>query len=344
MDCQVIDQQAAKPLLSVRNIKTHFFNEDGVTRAVDGVSFDVMQGETLGIVGESGCGKSVTALSILRLLPARLGRTIEGSIKFDGTDLLSLDEDQMRAIRGNSVAMIFQEPMTSLNPVLTVGHQIAESVRIHQGKSKNEAWARAGEMLEFVRIPDALKRLGDYPHQFSGGMRQRVMIAMALACNPRLLIADEPTTALDVTIQAQILKLMLELKESTGAAVVLITHDLGVVAETCQRVMVMYAGRKIEEASVTSLFDAPAHPYTRGLMASIPRLNKLAGAKRRLSEIPGMVPSLRAPISGCAFAPRCGFATDLCQAEAPDLRPVSKGHIVACHHAEAVIAGKASAA
>ena len=333
-----------RPLLSVRNIKTHFFNEDGVTRAVDGVSFDVMQGETLGIVGESGCGKSVTALSILRLLPARLGRTIEGSIDFDGTDLLGLDEDQMRAIRGNSVAMIFQEPMTSLNPVLTVGHQIAESVRIHQGKSRNEAWARAGDMLEFVRIPDARKRLGDYPHQFSGGMRQRVMIAMALACNPRLLIADEPTTALDVTIQAQILKLMVELKERTGAAVVLITHDLGVVAETCQRVMVMYAGRKIEEASVTSLFDQPAHPYTRGLMASIPRLNKLAGAKRRLSEIPGMVPSLRAPILGCAFAPRCGFATDICQSDAPDLRPVSTGHIVACHHAEAVIAGKASAA
>ncbi len=344
MDHRVIDQPAAKPLLSVRNIKTHFFNEDGVTRAVDGVSFDVMQGETLGIVGESGCGKSVTALSILRLLPARLGRTIEGSINFDGTDLLSLDEDQMRGIRGNSVAMIFQEPMTSLNPVLTVGHQIAESVRIHQGRTKDEAWVRAGDMLEFVRIPDARKRLGDYPHQFSGGMRQRVMIAMALACNPRLLIADEPTTALDVTIQAQILKLMLELKESTGAAVVLITHDLGVVAETCQRVMVMYAGRKIEEASVTSLFDAPAHPYTRGLMASIPRLNKLAGTKRRLSEIPGMVPSLRAPILGCAFAPRCGFATDLCQSEAPDLRPVNTGHIVACHHAEAVIAGKASAA
>ncbi len=329
-----------EPLLSVRDIKTQFFNEDGVTRAVDGVSFDVMPGETLGIVGESGCGKSVTALSILRLLPARFGRTVEGQILFDGTDLLGLDEDSMRAIRGNSIAMIFQEPMTSLNPVLSVGHQIAESVCIHQGKSGPEAWDRAGEMLDFVRIPDARKRLGDYPHQFSGGMRQRVMIAMALACNPRLLIADEPTTALDVTIQAQILKLMLELKERTGAAVVLITHDLGVVAETCQRVMVMYAGRKIEEASVTSLFDAPSHPYTRGLMASIPRLNKLMAtgpaAKRRLSEIPGMVPSLRAPIIGCAFAPRCSFATGRCAAEAPDLRNVGSGHIVACHHAETV--------
>jgi peptide/nickel transport system ATP-binding protein len=329
-----------EPLLSVRNIKTQFFNEDGVTRAVDGVSFDVMPGETLGIVGESGCGKSVTALSILRLLPARLGRTVEGQILFDGTDLLGLDEDRMRSIRGNSIAMIFQEPMTSLNPVLSVGHQIAESVRIHQGKSGDEAWTRAGDMLDFVRIPDARKRLGDFPHQFSGGMRQRVMIAMALACNPRLLIADEPTTALDVTIQAQILKLMLELKESTGAAVVLITHDLGVVAETCQRVMVMYAGRKIEEASVTGLFDAPAHPYTRGLMASIPRLNKRLGGKRRLSEIPGMVPSLLAPIIGCAFAPRCSFANERCSVESPELRSVGSGHIVACHHAETVRASE----
>ncbi len=339
-----MDGPTSRPLLSVKDIKTHFFNEDGVTRAVDGVSFDVMAGETLGIVGESGCGKSVTALSILRLLPARLGRTIEGSIAFDGKDLLTLDESEMRGIRGNSVAMIFQEPITSLNPVLTIGHQIAESVRIHQGKSRDEAWRRAGEMLELVRIPDARKRLGDHPHQFSGGMRQRVMIAMALACNPRLLIADEPTTALDVTIQAQILKLILELKERTGAAVVLITHDLGVVAETCQRVMVMYAGRKIEEAAVTDLFDAPAHPYTRGLMASIPRLNKLAGAKRRLSEIPGMVPSLREPITGCAFAPRCGFATDLCRSTAPELRPIEPSHIVACHHAEAVASARASAA
>jgi peptide/nickel transport system ATP-binding protein len=331
-------QVDSQPLLSVNELQTHFFNEDGVTRAVDGVSFSIMPGETLGIVGESGCGKSVTALSVLRLLPAKLGRTIGGSIRFDGQELLDLTEDAMRAIRGNAIAMIFQEPMTSLNPVLTVGHQIAESIRIHQGKSKEEARQRAGDMLELVKIPDARKRLDDYPHQFSGGMRQRVMIAMALACNPRLLVADEPTTALDVTIQAQILKLMLELKERTGAAVILITHDLGVVAETCQRVMVMYAGRKIEEAPVADLFAGPAHPYTRGLMASIPRLNKRLGAKPRLSEIPGIVPSLREPIAGCAFAPRCRYSTLRCTTESPELRHVHAGHIVACHEAEALIA------
>jgi peptide/nickel transport system ATP-binding protein len=332
------------PLLSVEDLKTHFFNEDGVTRAVDGVSFHVMPGETLGIVGESGCGKSVTALSVLRLLPARLGRTVGGSIRFDGRELLQLSEEEMRDIRGNAIAMIFQEPMTSLNPVLTIGHQIAESIRIHQGKSAVDARSRASDMLEFVKIPDARKRLDDYPHQFSGGMRQRVMIAMALACNPRLLIADEPTTALDVTIQAQILKLMLELKERTGAAVVLITHDLGVVAETCQRVMVMYAGRKIEEASVEDLFDRPAHPYTRGLMASIPRLNKRFGAKPRLTEIKGIVPSLREPIRGCAFAPRCRHAAERCGAEAPELRLVEAGHLTACHFAEAMLADGWSAA
>ncbi len=328
----------AQPLLSVRDLRTHFFNEDGVTRAVDGVSFEIAPGETLGIVGESGCGKSVTALSVLRLLPAKLGRTVGGSISFEGRNLLDVPEDEMRSVRGNSIAMIFQEPMTSLNPVLTVGHQIAESIRIHQGKTSEEARARAGDMLELVKIPDARKRLDDYPHQFSGGMRQRVMIAMALACNPRLLVADEPTTALDVTIQAQILKLMLELKERTGAAVILITHDLGVVAETCQRVMVMYAGKKIEEASVEDLFDRPAHPYTRGLMASIPRLNKRLGAKPRLSEIPGMVPNLREPIAGCAFAPRCAHATERCRAEAPELRPVEPGHVAACHYAETLVA------
>ncbi len=328
----------AQPLLSVRDLRTHFFNEDGVTRAVDGVSFEIAPGETLGIVGESGCGKSVTALSVLRLLPAKLGRTVGGSISFEGRNLLEVPEDEMRSVRGNSIAMIFQEPMTSLNPVLTVGHQIAESIRIHQGKTSEEARARAGDMLELVKIPDARKRLDDYPHQFSGGMRQRVMIAMALACNPRLLVADEPTTALDVTIQAQILKLMLELKERTGAAVILITHDLGVVAETCQRVMVMYAGKKIEEASVEDLFDRPAHPYTRGLMASIPRLNKRLGAKPRLSENPGMVPNLREPIAGCAFAPRCAHATERCRAEAPELRPVEPGHVAACHYAETLVA------
>jgi peptide/nickel transport system ATP-binding protein len=329
------DTPRPEPLLAVRDLRTHFFNLDGVTRAVDGVSFDVMPGETVGIVGESGCGKSVTALSILRLLPLRLGRTIGGSITFEGEDLLKLDEARMRDIRGNRIAMIFQEPMTSLNPVLTVGHQIAEAVRIHQGKSREEARGRAREMLELVRIPDAQRRLDDYPHQFSGGMRQRVMIAMALACGPKLLIADEPTTALDVTIQAQILKLMVELKERTGAAVILITHDLGVVAETCQRVIVMYAGRKIEEAPVLELFDRPAHPYTRGLMASIPRLARKA---RRLSEIPGIVPNLREPIQGCAFAPRCRFARERCRVEAPELRKAGPSHVVACHFAEEVLA------
>ena len=294
----------APPLLQVRDLETHFFTEDGVTRAVDGVSFDVGPGETLGIVGESGCGKSVTALSMLRLLPDRIGRTVGGSVHFDGIDLLTLSEAEMRDIRGNRIAMIFQEPMTSLNPVLTVGHQIAEALRVHKGVSREKAREGARRMLEVVRIPDAQSRVDDYPHQFSGGMRQRVMIAMALACSPKLLIADEPTTALDVTIQAQVLKLILELKESTGAAVILITHDLGVVAETCQRVVVMYAGRKVEEASVLELFDRPAHPYTRGLLASIARGRAGARAKR-LQEIPGLVPSLKEPIAGCAFAPRC---------------------------------------
>jgi peptide/nickel transport system ATP-binding protein len=329
------------PLLSVRDLKTHFFTEDGVTRAVDGVSFDVSPGETLGIVGESGCGKSVTALSIMRLLPPRLAETIDGAVQFEGRNLLDLSEAAMRGIRGNRIAMIFQEPMTSLNPVLTIGHQIAEAVRIHQDASPAEARARAGEMLDLVRIPDAARRLGDYPHQFSGGMRQRVMIAMALACSPKLLIADEPTTALDVTIQAQILKLMLELKERTGAAVILITHDLGVVAETCRRVIVMYAGRKIEEAPILELFDRPAHPYTRGLMASIPRYHgRAAGTrKRRLAEIPGIVPSLREPIEGCAFAPRCPYAVERCRIEAPPLRVVGSGHAAACHFAEDVMQG-----
>jgi peptide/nickel transport system ATP-binding protein len=326
-----------EPLLSVRDLRTHFFNEDGVTRAVDGVSFDLMPGETLGIVGESGCGKSVTALSVMRLLPPRLARTVGGSVRFEGRELLDLTEEEMRDIRGNRIAMIFQEPMTSLNPVLTVGEQIAEAVRIHQGASREAALARAAQMLSLVKIPDAERRLGDYPHQFSGGMRQRVMIAMALACTPKLLIADEPTTALDVTIQAQILRLMIELKQETGAAVMLITHDLGVVAETCQRVIVMYAGNKIEEAPVLELFDRPAHPYTRGLMASIPRLGA-ANRQRRLAEIPGIVPSLREPIAGCAFAPRCVFAKDRCRTEPPVLRGVGEAHSVACHFSEEVMA------
>ncbi len=316
-------------LLSVRDLRTHFFTLDGVTRAVDGVSFDLRAGETLGIVGESGCGKSVTALSIMRLLPPRLGRIVSGSIDFDGQDLAHLSETAMRDIRGNRIAMIFQEPMTSLNPVLTVGDQIAEAVMIHQKADRAAATVRAVDMLRLVRIPDAERRVRDYPHQFSGGMRQRVMIAMALSCNPKLLIADEPTTALDVTIQAQILKLMLELKGKFGAAVMLITHDLGVVAETCQRVIVMYAGRKVEEAGVTELFDRPLHPYTRGLMASMPR-RRQKDRTRRLKEIPGIVPSLRDPIPGCAFAERCGFATERCRREAPPLAARGDGHLTAC--------------
>ncbi|MCW3475267.1 ABC transporter ATP-binding protein [Limobrevibacterium gyesilva] len=323
----------AEPILSVEDLHTHFFTQDGVTRAVDGVSFTVAAGETLGIVGESGCGKSVTALSIMRLLPPGLGRSVGGSVRFGGRDLLTLDEAEMRRIRGDRIAMVFQEPMTSLNPVLTVGEQIAEAVMIHQGKSRHDAWARAEEMLTLVRIPDAARRVGDYPHQFSGGMRQRVMIAMALSCHPQLLIADEPTTALDVTIQAQILKLMLELKGRIGAAILMITHDLGVVAETCQRVIVMYAGRKVEEASVLDLFDRPLHPYTRGLMASIPRRRPGAPRTRRLQEIPGMVPSLREPLSGCPFAPRCPLATARCTAEAPPLEQHGAGHVVACWEA-----------
>jgi peptide/nickel transport system ATP-binding protein len=325
----------APPLLSVEDLRTHFFTVDGVTRAVDGVTFSVNAGETLGIVGESGCGKSVTALSILRLLPQRIGRIVGGRIVFEGQDLLDLDIGAMRDIRGNRIAMIFQEPMTSLNPVLTIGEQIAEAVRIHQGASPAAALARAEEMLTLVRIPDAKRRLGDYPHQFSGGMRQRVMIAMALSCNPKLLIADEPTTALDVTVQAQILKLMIELKERTGAAVMLITHALPVVAETCQRVIVMYAGRIVETAEVTDLFDRPMHPYTRGLMASIPRLG-IAARQKRLTEIPGLVPDLRQPVIGCAFAPRCTLADDRCRAEAPPLADHGDGHLAACWKPEMV--------
>jgi peptide/nickel transport system ATP-binding protein len=331
------------PLLSVRDLVTHFFTTDGVTRAVGGLSFDVFPGETLGIVGESGCGKSVTALSMMRLLPERLARTVGGSVLFEGADLLALDEPAMRRIRGNRIAMIFQEPMTSLNPVLTIGEQIGEAVRIHEGASRAEGRRRAAAMLELLRIPEAKRRLDDYPHQFSGGMRQRVMIAMALACRPKLLIADEPTTALDVTIQAQILELMRELKERTGTAVVLITHDLGVVAEFCRRVLVMYAGLKVEEAPILELFDRPAHPYTRGLMASIPR-SRGAARKRRLVEIPGLVPSLREPIAGCAFAPRCPFAAEPCRREAPPLRPVGDGHLAACHFAEEVMRTEVMAA
>ena len=321
-----------EPLLAVRDLKTYFYTADGVTRAVDGISFTVGAGETLGIVGESGCGKSVTALSILQLLPPKIGRIAGGEVLFQGRDLTKLSEAEMRDIRGNDIAMIFQEPMTSLNPVFTVGHQIAEAVRIHQGLDRKAAEQRAVDMLTLVRIPDPARRAQDYPHQFSGGMRQRAMIAMALACDPKLLIADEPTTALDVTIQAQILKLITDLQQRTGAAVILITHDLGVVAETCERVVVAYAGRKVEEADVEDLFARPLHPYTQGLMASLPRMRK-TGRRGRLAEIPGVVPSLREPMPGCAFAPRCALATNQCRAEQPQLRAFGDTHLVACHEA-----------
>jgi peptide/nickel transport system ATP-binding protein len=322
---------APAPLLRVENLKTHFHTRDGIVRAVDGVSFDVMPGETLAIVGESGCGKSVTAMSILRLLPMPPARIAGGRIEFDGRNLLELSEPEMRKVRGNAISMIFQEPMTSLNPVLTIGRQIAEALVLHRGMSEKAAMTRAGDMLRKVHIPEAERRLTQYPHELSGGMRQRVMIAMALACGPRLLIADEPTTALDVTIQAQILELMLELREETGASVILITHDLGVVAEVAHRVVVMYAGRKVEEAPIEELFAAPLHPYTRGLLGSMPHLgDSVNETGKRLVEIPGMVPSLKDPPPGCLFAPRCPNATERCTREAPPLELHAPRHWAAC--------------
>jgi peptide/nickel transport system ATP-binding protein len=320
-------------ILAVQDLATRFFTTDGVVRAVDGVSFDLAAGETLGIVGESGCGKSVTALSILRLIDKSAGRIVRGSVKFDGRELTSLDEPGMRQIRGHRISMIFQEPMTSLNPVLTIGTQIAENAIRHLGLSKQAGRARALEMLELVRIADAKRRLDEYPHQLSGGMRQRVMIAIALACNPKVLIADEPTTALDVTIQAQILELLGELRQKLGTAIVLITHDLGVVAETCDRVIVMYAGRMAETARVGDLFKRPLHPYTRGLMRAVPRLDleaEIAGKRPRLQEIGGLVPALTRDIVGCAFAPRCPLATDHCRSRQPPLAETEPGHNVAC--------------
>ena len=335
---------AAAPLLEVDGLKTYFYTRDGVVRAVDGVSFTVYPGETLAVVGESGCGKSVTSLSILRLIASPPGRTIAGRLLFEGRDLLGLSEPEMRHVRGNEISMIFQEPMTSLNPVLTVGRQIAEALTLHRGLSHDEALSRAVEMLRLVNMPEPERRVAQYPHQLSGGMRQRVMIAMALACEPKLLIADEPTTALDVTIQAQILDLMRELKAKTGAAIVLITHDLGVVAEMAQRVVVMYAGRKVEEAPVDALFARPRHPYTRGLMNSIPRLGAAGAGHRRLAEIPGTVPSLREDIAGCIFAPRCSYATERCRREYPPLEQKSAGHSVACWESDRIAGNAISSA
>ena len=321
-------------LLEVENLQVHFRTPDGVVRAVDGVSFKVDQGETLAVVGESGCGKSVTAMSILRLVPEPPGK-IAGSIRFQGSELLDLSDGEMRGIRGNDISMVFQEPMTSLNPVLTVGGQIAETLRLHQRLGRTAVQERAVEMLNLVGIAEPRRRAGEYPHQLSGGMRQRVMIAIALACNPKLLIADEPTTALDVTIQAQILDLMADLKKRVGAAIIVITHDLGVVAEIAERIIVMYAGRKVEEAKVADLFRAPRHPYTQGLLAAVPKLgSSLAGADAKLAEIPGVVPSLKKRIAGCVFASRCALARDVCRQVAPALEEkATGGHFVACHFA-----------
>lgn len=326
-------QSTKDTVLKVDDLRTHFRTLDGIVRAVDGVSFEVGRGETLGVVGESGCGKSVTAMTILRLLAMPPASIESGEIWYGDRDLLQLSEREMRSIRGNEISMIFQEPMTSLNPVLTVGRQIGESIQLHQGTTKKEALDKAVTALDLVGMPEAAQRANEYPHQLSGGMRQRVMIAMALSCNPRLLIADEPTTALDVTIQAQILNLMVDLKERLGTAIILITHDLGVVAEMAQRVIVMYAGRKVEEAPVAQLFADPLHPYTVGLLGSIPRLNSSVateGVSVRLQEIEGTVPSLRERIPGCAFAPRCHAATQQCREQLPVLEEKSIGHRVAC--------------
>jgi peptide/nickel transport system ATP-binding protein len=323
-------------LLEVENLGTWFYTRQGIVKAVDGVQFEVASGETLAIVGESGCGKSMTALSLMRLIPDPPGRIVSGSVKLAGRNLLELSEEQMRKVRGNEISMIFQEPMTSLNPVMTIGKQIGEALILHRDLNRTAALKRAVEMLDLVRIPEPQQRAKEYPHQLSGGMRQRAMIAMALACNPKVLIADEPTTALDVTIQAQILELILELQREFSAAVILITHDLGVVAETARRVIVMYAGRKVEEAEVGELFARPMHPYTAGLMASIPRLDLMRGEARdsasRLQEIPGMVPPLFALPEGCAFAPRCSKADDHCRRERPTYLEKRTGHWVACWH------------
>ncbi len=323
-------------LLEVENLQTHFGTIDGTVRAVEGLSFAIGAGETVAIVGESGCGKSVTSMSILRLIQEPPGK-VAGTVRFDGRDLLKLSEPEMRQIRGNDISMIFQEPMTSLNPVLTVGKQIGETLRLHQGLSAREAERRVVQALMLVGISEPQRRVREYPHQLSGGMRQRVMIAMALACNPKLLIADEPTTALDVTIQAQILDLMRDLKRRLGSAIMLITHDLGVVAEMAERVVVMYAGRKVEEASVRDIFARPLHPYTRGLLGAVPKLGSslVSGGRTKLTEIPGLVPSLRQPIVGCPFAGRCPMVTDLCRRVAPAIEPKAPAHLVACHYAEA---------
>src|SRR6516164_7043583 len=319
----------AERLLEIRGLKTYFKTDDGMVRAVDGVDLFIDRGETLGVVGESGCGKTVTAMTVLKLIQMPPGRIVDGRILWQGRDLVPLSAEEMRQIRAKEIAIIFQEPMTSLNPAYTVGEQIAEALRLHEGLNRRDAMDKTVEMLRLVHIPTPERRVRDYPHQFSGGMRQRVMIAMALSCSPKLLIADEPTTALDVTIQAQILDLLAEMKSRFGMAIMLITHAMGVVAETAQRVAVMYAGKVVEEAPVGELFSRPRHPYTQGLIRSIPRLDR-AGGKTRLEAIPGTVPSLVDPPEGCRFAPRCSFAMTACTRATPPLREVGLGHKVAC--------------
>ena len=315
-------------LLEVNNLTTHFFTQDGVVKAVDGITYDLEEGEVLGVVGESGCGKSVHALSIMRLVPSPPGRTVAGEVRFEGEDLLQMDDAEMRHIRGNRIAMVFQEPMTSLNPVLTIGRQLTETLELHQNMTKQQAQSRAAELLQTVGIPDAERRLVDYPHQFSGGMRQRVMIAMALSCNPKLIIADEPTTALDVTIQAQILELMQDLARDFGTAMIIITHNLGVVARYADNVNVMYAGNIIETGSAEEIYHNPRHPYTLALLNSVPRLD--ASERVKLDAIEGLPPDLVNLPEGCSFAPRCKFMYERCLDETPVLVETNEGHTSAC--------------
>ena len=317
-------------LLEIENLSVHFHIPEGIARAVDGISFHLAAGETIGLVGESGCGKSVTALSILGLIPSPPGKIESGKIMFDGQNLLDLDGESLRKIRGQKISMIFQEPMTSLNPVLPIGRQVAEPLMVHQGLNRAAAFEKAADWLDHVKIPAAAKRLNDYPHQLSGGMRQRIMIAMAMVCGPKLLIADEPTTALDVTIQAQILSLMIRLKEDLAMSLLLITHDLGVVAQMAARVVVMYAGQIVEEASVIDIFDSPFHPYTRGLLKSMPRTGLSGERIKRLKEIPGTVPSLTQVIVGCKFADRCPHSFELCREKLPTLFQIADGHRARC--------------
>lgn len=324
------------PLLSIHNLKTYFYTTDGVIKAVDGISYTLEAGEILGIVGESGCGKSVSVLSILKLVQEPPGKIVEGEILFDGVDLMQLSEAEMRKIRGNKISMVFQEPMTSLNPVFTIGYQIKEAFKLHQNIRESEAVEKTAEMLKLVEIPSPERCINEYPHQLSGGMRQRVMIAMAISCNPRLLIADEPTTALDVTIQAQILDLMLKLREELNVGIILITHDLGVIAEMAQRVLVMYAGKIVEGGAVEEIFSDPYHPYTQGLLRTIPRIEDIrkSGKKLRLQEIPGEVPNLLGVFDGCTFFPRCPMGQELCKREEPELKERGDGHLVRCWFAD----------